>query len=107
MIAIRRKNTLRIALHIAKLIFEKGSNIQKQKIQDMTLRGLSYLLEELRYDWDDAELKNDLPDLRNYSVQLALSMLKHGILDSDTIRQWIQTAKSDPLPELRNAVEII
>ena len=63
-IATRRKATLGLALRVAKRIFDEGADIQKQIIQDITLDGLTYLLEELRYDRNNATENNDLPDLR-------------------------------------------
>ena len=104
-VATRRRETLGLALQVSKWIFDKGSDIQKQIIQDMTLYGLTYLLEELRYDRKNAGRNNDLPDLRNYSVQLALTMYENGLRNNDTIDRWLRDAKNDPLPELRNAMD--
>ena len=104
-IATRRRETLRFTLQMAKWIFDKGSDVQKQIIQNMTLNGLTCLLEELRYDRENLGQSDDLPDLRNYSVQLASSMSEHGFKDNDTIDRWLQVAKDDPLPELRYALD--
>ncbi|MXZ17052.1 MAG: SIR2 family protein [Rhodothermaceae bacterium] len=104
-IATRRKETLGLALQGAKWIFDKGSDTQKQDIQDMALNGLTYLLEELRYDRKNVGQNNDLPNLRNYSVQLASSMYEHGLRNNDTTDRWLQVAKNDPLPELRYAID--
>ncbi len=105
MIATPRKETLGFALQVAKWIFDKGSGTQKESIRDMALEGLTYLLEELKYDRENVEGNNDLPDLRNYTVQLALSMYRHGLQNNHTIDSWLQAAKDDPLPELRYAID--
>lgn len=102
-IASRRRETLRLALQVAKWIFDKGTDAHKQIIQNMTLRGLKDLLEDFRYDGENFGQIDDLPDLRNHSVQLALSMSENGVKDNDTINQWLQDAENDPLPELRYA----
>ena len=104
-IATRRRGTLGLALQGAKWIFDKGTDSQKQIIQNMTLDGLRYLLEELRYERKNVGQNNDLPDLRKYSVQLALSMHKKGLQNNDTIGRWLKEAENDPLPELRYAMD--
>ncbi len=50
MIATRRKAALQQALDVAKWMFEKGSDSQKEIIRPLALQGLGYLVEELRYD---------------------------------------------------------
>lgn len=104
-IANRRRETLGLALQGAKWIFDEGPDVQKQIIQNMTLDGLAHLLEELKYDSKNVGQNSGLPDLRNYSVQLALSMYEHGLRNNGTINRWLQIAKNDPLPELRYAMD--
>lgn len=104
-IATRRRETLGLALQGAKWIFDKGPDVHKQIIRNMTLDGLTYLLEELQYDRKNVGQNSGLPDLRNYSVQLASSMYEHGLRDNDTINRWLQIARNDPLPELRYAMD--
>ena len=104
-VATPRKETLGLALQGAKWIYDRGADQQIQIIQDLTLRGLKVLLNELQYDRKNGWQNHDLPYLRNYCVQLALSLCKHGLRNNDTIDGWLQAAKNDPLPELRYAID--
>ena len=62
LIATRRKKVLNWALQIAKLVFEKGNQAQKDVICELVLQGLGYLVEELRYDMSPDE-DDDVPFL--------------------------------------------
>ena len=102
MVAVRKKTALSQALAVAKWIFDEGSDVQKSTIHDLTLQGLGYLLEELRYDRErDPNDDTDVPLLRLRCVQLALSMAKHGSEYAPAVSRWLKIAKEDPLPEVR------
>lgn len=104
MIATRRKGVLNRALQVARWIFSSGSNEQRDTIAQLTLHGLSYLIEELRYDRDhgeDDEVK--IPLLRWGCAHLALAMSAYGYEDDSTVTRWVEVAKDDPLPEVRHA----
>ena len=101
-IATRRKGVLRGALQVATLVFEKGNQTQKDAICELVLQGLGYLVEELRYDRMHDE-DDDVPFLRWNCFQLARAMAECGFHDNSTIARWLESAESDPLPEVRHA----
>ena len=102
MIAARRKGPLSQALQIAKWVFDEGNDEQKEAIRQLSLDGLGYLLEELRYDREhDPDDDIDIPLLRWRSAQFAVSLSEHGYGDDPTVSRWLQIAEDDPLPEVR------
>ena len=102
MIATRRKKALGQALEVAKWVFDEGNDAQKGAIRDLALQGLGYLVEELRYD-REYDQDDDIPFLRWRCAHLALAMAKCGLGDDPTVARWLETAKEDPLPEVRYA----
>ena len=103
MIAARRKQALSWALQLAKLVFDEGTEENREAMSEYVLQGLVYLAEELRYgrEHDDA---TDVPLLRWRCTQLAWSMSKAGLTDHPAVAHWLEIATSDPLPEVRYAV---
>lgn len=104
MIATRRRGVLNRALQLARLVFTSGSEEQRDAIATLTLHGLRYLDEELRYDryrGEEAEL--DIPLLRWDCAYLALAMLSSGYESEPTVKRWADAVKDDPLPEVRHA----
>ena len=101
-ISNRRKNVLEWALQVAKLVFEEGTQEQKDTICDLVLHGLSYLVKELQYDRIQDE-GDDVPFLRWNCFRLARAMAECGFHDDPTIVRWLESAESDPLPEVRHA----
>ena len=104
-IATRRKVALSGALSVANWIFESGHTSHQEIIGQLVLQGLSYLIEELRYDrqHDDG---NRVPTLRFLCAQLAKSMAQRGYVDIPVISQWLETAQNDPLPEVRHLITL-
>ena len=102
LIATRRKKILKWALQVAKLVFEEGSQAQKDVICDLVLQGLGSLVEELRYD-KMPDQDEDVPFLRWNCFRLARAMAECGFHDNPTIARWLESAESDPLPEVRHA----
>lgn len=101
-IATRRNGILRGALLVARLVFEKGNQVQKDAIYDLVLQGLGYLFEELRYDRMHDE-GDDVPFLRWNCFRLVRAMAESGFHNNPTIARWLESAESDPLPEVRHA----
>ena len=101
-IATRRQASLDVSLQMAKWIFDHGNGDQKEAISELTLHGLEYLEEELRYNRNH-ELSDKVPWLRWCSTHLALSMEKHGFADAPVVSRWLRIAENDPLPEVRYA----
>ena len=103
-IATRRKAVLKQALQIAKWVFEEGNEDQREIIGPWAIKGLDYLIEELRYDREhDQDNDFDVPFLRWVCTHLALAMAEHGLADDPTVDRWRDIAKEDPLPEVRHA----
>ena len=102
MIATRRKKALGQALEIAKWVFDEGKDEQRETIRDLALQGLGYLVEELRYDREHDQ-DDDVPFLRWACAHLALAMAECGLGDDPAVTRWLETAKEDPLPEVRYA----
>ena len=103
MIAARRKQALSRALQVAKLVFDEGTEENREAMSEYVLQGLVYLAEELSYgrEHDDG---TDVPLLRWRCTQLAWSMSKAGLTDHPAVAHWLDISTSDPLPEVRYAV---
>ena len=101
-IATRRKASLGEALQIAKWIFSEGEAAQREIIGDLVAQGLGYLTEELRYDRNH-DLDVDISLLRWGCTHLALAMAGCDFDTNPAITRWVETAKNDPLPEVRYA----
>ena len=101
-IATRRKGMLDQALQIADWIFAEGTASQKDTIRDLVAQGLSYLLDELRYDrrYDDSSDEIDVPRLRWRCAQLGVTLSRTGAKDP-VVTRWIEATRDDPLPEVR------
>ena len=101
-IAARRKTLLVQALQIAKWVFSKGEAEHKEAIGDLASQGLGYLAQELRYDGSQ-DPDDDVPVLRWGCTHLALAMAQNGFGADPAVTDWVESAESDPLPEVRNA----
>ena len=101
-IAMRRNAVLGLALQLAKVVFTVGDPGQRAAIAKLTLHGLDYLAQELRYDRSH-EPDVDVPLLRWGCTHLALAMAACGFENDPAVARWIENAKNDPLPEVRHA----
>lgn len=101
-IATRRKVSLSTALQFARRIFSRGSQKHRDNLSDLALQGLGYLLAELQYDRNHDE-DVDVPLLRWRCARLAFAMAECGFRADSTIISWIESARNDPLPEVRHA----
>ena len=104
-IASRRRPVLPGALATARWIFAEGGQIHKKAIQHLAQDGLSYLAEELRYDREH-DTPDDVPLQRLFCAQLTAAMAKDGLHRHPAVVRWLEIAKEDPLPEVRNAVAL-
>ena len=103
MIATRRKKALGQALEIAKWVFDEGNDAQKEDHTRFgSARVSGYLVEELRYDREHDQ-DDDVPFLRWSCAHLALAMAECGLGDDPAVTRWLESAKEDPLPEVRYA----
>lgn len=103
-IASRRINVLPEALRLAKWVFDKGTTHRREALYPLVLQGLEYLAKDLQYDRRSShEPALDLPLLRWLCAQLAQSMAQRGFKDETVVGLWLESAREDPLPEVRNA----
>lgn len=102
-IAYRRSASLAGALLGAQWIFESGTETSKEMIRQSVEDGLGYLATELRYE-QTQESVEDIPLLRLLCANLVIAMAKNGQDQHSVVTQWLEIAKEDPLPEVRNAV---
>ena len=101
-IASRRSPVLPGALATARWIFANGKPVHKEAIRQLAQDGLNYLVEELRYDRKH-DAPEEVPLQRLFCAQLAAAMSKDGV-QHPAVARWLETAREDPLPEVRNAV---
>ena len=102
-ISTRRGDVLAVALQLASWVFEEGDGSLQEVVRDLACQGLGYLLEELRYDRQrDQDEDVDVPGLRQWSGQLAVSMAGSGLAIEPVVARWLESVKNDPLPEVRN-----
>ncbi len=114
-IAAPRWLVLSQALEIAAWVFEEGSTEHRELLRPSVLSGLESLrralvfreisshpfVEQPQVSEDDV----DVPWLRWRCVQLAKAMDTAGFGDEAAVTGWLKDAETDPLPELRFAVE--
>ena len=102
-IASRRNTVITPALQLAAWIFDNGQDSHKEAMQLLVEDGLRYLAQELRYDRNH-ENPDEVPRKRLYCAELAAAMTKCGLSESPAVARWLEIAREDPLPEVRNAV---
>ena len=102
-IASRRSTAITEALQAAWWIFDKGNESHKDAIRQLVEDGLNYLATELSYGRAHED-PDDLPLLRLFCAQLAMTMKKNGLDQHPAVARWLEIAREDPLPEVRNAV---
>jgi len=102
-IASRRSTAVVPALQIAKWIFHEGQASHKESIRPLVEHGLTYLVQELRYDRKH-EYPDEVPRKRLYCVELAAEMARDGQNETSAATSWLEAALEDPLPEVRESV---
>ena len=102
-IMLRRSASLAGALQGARIIFDDDTEASKEIIRQLVLDGLDHLKTELSYD-NAHDSTEDVPLLRLLCVRLAVAMAKNGQDQHPIVARWLEIAKEDPLPEVRNAV---
>jgi len=109
-IAVRRPRVLRWGLQCAReLLLLLGPSADGQFLSGLFI-ALDYLAAELRYGEDGpsgGEISaDDVPQLRAEVARVAkvLADLGHG--SAPSVASWIEAARNDPLPEVREAVTL-
>ena len=114
-IAAPRWIVLSHALEIAAWVFEKGTTEHRELLRSPVLSGLEFLRRALVFrkisphpfveQPQVSEDEVDVPWLRWHCVQLAKAMDSAGFGDEVAVARWLENAETDPLPEVRFAVE--
>ena len=103
-LASDRRVALADALVVATLVFNVGSERNRDTIGPLALQGLSYLAERLDYG-NDQNLYEDVHTLRLLCAQLAARISERGFQDDATVTRWLDIGRSDPFPETRDIVD--
>jgi hypothetical protein len=109
-VATRRLGVTRLALQCAGSILKRFGRAADQRFRDSLLIGLEYLFTEAAYSerlGESAAIQyEEVPSIRREAAGLAkyLSILGHDA--HPAVRQWLEAAGTDPLPEVRRAVAI-
>ena len=101
-IAARRAVILRVALDIARWLFDDGPREMATMLVEDCEYGLSALLEEASYARREAPF--DVPGIRAACVRLAVAMQRTGFGSGSGASAWISAAEDDPLPEVKHAL---
>ena len=115
-ISAPRWSVLSHALEIAAWVFEEGSAEHRELLRPSVLSGLESLRRALVFREVSShpfveqpqvseEEDVDVPWLRWRCVQLAKAMDSAGFGDEVAVARWLENAETDPLPEVRFAVE--
>ena len=105
-IASRRSSVITGALLTACWIFEEGHESHKSTIRQLVEDGLNYLATELSYGRAHED-PDGIPLLRQLCAQLAVAMAKEGLVQYSAATRWLEIAREDPLPEVRNALDTV
>ncbi len=100
-VAARRIAILRPALDLARWIFSDGPDRLRAEIAKDVDHGLVALLQEASYERSDQRF--DVPEMRAACIRLATAMAATPFRASEGVMLWLESAKDDPLPEVRNA----
>ena len=100
-IAYRRRTSLSGCMQAARWIFDNGTESNKEVICGLATDGLRYLTTELSYDRHHEGLE-DIPLLRLLTTELAVAMARDAQDPDPVVTEWVEAARGDPLPEVRN-----
>lgn len=105
-ICLRHEPVLAQALQFASRLFKDQPSLAGS-IAQQCLLGLGYLFSACDYQQaitSGLVERIDIPLIRRNCVKLAVTMTNAGYSDNAVLLSWIEAAKDDPLPELRNLV---
>ena len=78
---------------------------QQQAMLPHLLTGLRFLRQELQYHRaNELGSEFDVPLLRTDSARLAMLISNAGWAEEPVVREWLEDACNDPLPEVRNSI---
>ena len=102
-IASRRNTVITAALQLAAWIFNNGQEQHKEAIRQLVEDGLRHLTQELQYSRQH-ENPDEVPRKRLCCTLLAAAMAQSGLHEISVVTDWLEIARDDPLPEVRNAI---
>lgn len=105
-ISMRHEPALSHALLFASHLFKYHAPLAKE-IEQKCIQGLEHLFTSCDYQQavtSGLAERVDIPLIRKNCVELAVAMRDAGYSDNIILMRWIEIAKNDPLPELRNLV---
>ena len=102
-VAVDRRIALADALQFATLVFDRGSDRDRETMAPLVLNGLSFLNERLTYD-SSGEDSGLIDTLKYFCVQLTTVMSQRGYQSHDVIAKWLDIGRNDPFPEIRKQV---
>ena len=102
-IASDRRVALIDALICANLVFDIGSDSQRDAIGSLALQGLDDLADKLQYV-SEGDAVGDAHTLRLLCAQLATKMAVRGFEANAVVSRWLDIGRKDPFPETRNVV---
>jgi hypothetical protein len=104
-IAARRQSVLARALDLSRWILLEGPEDYRPLLIEACEHGLGCLLEEASYARTLEEVeKLNIPLLRRNCIRLAVALTDRGRGSSPAVKGWMDAAREDPLPEVRNAL---
>lgn len=109
-VAARRPGVVRLAIQASVWILKRLREGADRRFRDSLLDGLNYLFPEATYS-DKAtgtgSIKyEEIPAVRCEAVELAKCLSDLGGQGHEVVRRWLESARTDPLPEVRRAAEI-
>jgi hypothetical protein len=106
-VANRRQPNLDQALAATSYYIRSAKKLDERFVESV-LTGLEYLFHELQYTLVESKNSSfeydDVPMLREYTVSVAAAVSHHHGCQNEIVLKWIEAARNDPLPEVRNAL---
>jgi hypothetical protein len=111
-VAMRRQPSLDSAIGTASRLIDviPAQMVVKVVLAQRLMQGLEDLLVETEYRLDPLDVPShlrqiDLPTLRLHATHLVRSLTKAGF-NNPILKQWLESAHCDPLPEVRRAADV-
>lgn len=107
-VAMRRPEALRLAMDGSLAMLRRLGKNADARFRESLIVGLDYLSTEAAYrelaDGAGTIPYEYVPTIRTYAVKLAKLLSDAGHGSHPVIRQWLEAARTDPLPEVRAAI---
>lgn len=110
-VSLRRPSCIKIALSAAEWILLNAPCLAGERFVNLVAEGLSYLLEEARYDARPGKsekasfYREETSDVRTRCTKLAVAAMRAEHEHRSVFQEWVRQAETDPLPEVRLALQ--